>query len=543
MRLGKGESSRRAVQEAGAVGPAPAAVAEDEAVGPSAAALSFSSSSRGPLGGLFVLSRRGGRRGAPGGAARPSAEARGAAPAPSGASARRSSASLPAASVSAASGSEGSGALTLTTPTSSTSASTSGFAPAPSKALAESSSPPSPPPAKTSGSSEKPLIDVVAGALARAASQATIHPIDTIKVRMQAPVGNAVASRPPPRGALGRAARELGSLYRGVAGAAAGTGLIIGVYFALYSSAKKAIKKHTRLHEGSVAFVAGAAAALGSAVVKVPLAVCVRSVQANVYSNAFVAAREIYKSAGTRGLMTGFVPTVLEDVPDTAIKFAAYESLRAVHLRATARDPSVVEDLVIGGVAGALAAAATTPLDVVKTVMMCSASARPSALSAAKSVWAQNKGLAPFFSGVGPRALSNGLNSAIFFCFFEAVRKALAAAAANNGAARAARQRQPPLPPVPPAQALQALEAAASEAATAASISIARTDRIHAGAETISPASPPMASIAMAAALLSARGAESAERLDSSATRGAMARWACAPLGAGRATGAPLLFV
>lgn len=33
---------------------------------------------------------------------------------------------------------------------------------------------------------QKPAMDVVAGATARAASQATIHPIDTMKVRMQA---------------------------------------------------------------------------------------------------------------------------------------------------------------------------------------------------------------------------------------------------------------------------------------------------------------------------------------------------------------------
>ena len=40
--------------------------------------------------------------------------------------------------------------------------------------------------AKPDGSEQKPLRDVVAGALARAGSQATIHPIDTMKVRMQA---------------------------------------------------------------------------------------------------------------------------------------------------------------------------------------------------------------------------------------------------------------------------------------------------------------------------------------------------------------------
>jgi len=45
------------------------------------------------------------------------------------------------------------------------------------------SSPPAPSPPPSSG--EKPLNDVVAGAMARAASQSTIHPLDTLKVQMQ----------------------------------------------------------------------------------------------------------------------------------------------------------------------------------------------------------------------------------------------------------------------------------------------------------------------------------------------------------------------
>ena len=44
-----------------------------------------------------------------------------------------------------------------------------------------SASTPSAPPATV----EKPLNDVVAGAMARAASQGTIHPLDTLKVQMQ----------------------------------------------------------------------------------------------------------------------------------------------------------------------------------------------------------------------------------------------------------------------------------------------------------------------------------------------------------------------
>lgn len=44
-----------------------------------------------------------------------------------------------------------------------------------------SSSAPPPPPS----TGDKPINDVVAGAMARAASQGTIHPLDTLKVQMQ----------------------------------------------------------------------------------------------------------------------------------------------------------------------------------------------------------------------------------------------------------------------------------------------------------------------------------------------------------------------
>lgn len=282
---------------------------------------------------------------------------------------------------------------------------------------------------------QKPAHDVVAGAMARAASQSTIHPLDTMKVRMQTGGngGPAVAGQQRPRG-LARGLHEFGGLYKGVFGAATGAGVIIGTYFAFYSTTKKFLRKHTRLPDGTVAFASGATAALGSSVVKVPLAVCIRSVQAGVYTNALVAAREIVRAAGPRGLFTGFLPTILEDVPDMAVKFAVYETVRNLHSRLRGRDATVLEDLVIGGVAGAAAAAATTPLDVVKTVMMTSASARPTVLSASRTILREGGGLKAFFRGVGPRALSNGLNSAVFFCFFEAIRQVLVKRQAQRAA-------------------------------------------------------------------------------------------------------------
>ena len=55
---------------------------------------------------------------------------------------------------------------------------------------------------------------------------------------------------------------------------------------------------------GQIAFVSGGCAAIGSSVVKVPIAVCIRSVQAGVYSNVFQAARSIKSAAGVQGLFT-----------------------------------------------------------------------------------------------------------------------------------------------------------------------------------------------------------------------------------------------
>jgi hypothetical protein len=325
-------------------------------------------------------------------------------------------------------------------------------------ALSESvmSAPPTPPPQQLKVDL-KPASDVLAGAMARAASQSTIHPLDTLKVRMQHNAGakpTQVLSKfgklvpPPGEGAafvVKRSLPKIASLYKGVVGAASGAGIAIGAYFAFYGAATNLLVRHSDLKRGQVAFVAGAAAAAGGSVVKVPLAVCIRSVQAGVYPNVMVAAKNIVAAAGARGLFTGYLPTLLEDIPDMAFKFAAYESLRAAHLRLMrGRKASVQEDFCMGAVSGAFAAAATTPLDVIKTTMMCTAASRPTMTGAAVAAW-KNGGMTGMFRGIGPRALSNGINSAVFFCFFEALRATFKARQKEReAAAMAAAHGSPP---------------------------------------------------------------------------------------------------
>ncbi len=124
--------------------------------------------------------------------------------------------------------------------------------------------------AGSSGPADKPAHDVVAGAMARAASQSTIHPLDTMKVRMQAGVKASSAaasssgstagvqglaaglgSQMPGRG-LARKLTEVASLYKGVVSAATGAGIIIGAYFAFYSTSKRFLKQRTNLADGEL---------------------------------------------------------------------------------------------------------------------------------------------------------------------------------------------------------------------------------------------------------------------------------------------------
>ncbi len=95
-----------------------------------------------------------------------------------------------------------------------------------------------------------------------------------------------------------KALPRIAGLYRGVFGAASGAGIAIGAYFAFYGAATNVLVRNTSLKPATIAFTAGAVAAAGGSIVKVPLAVCIRSVQAGVYPNVIKAASEITAAAG-----------------------------------------------------------------------------------------------------------------------------------------------------------------------------------------------------------------------------------------------------
>ena len=127
------------------------------------------------------------------------------------------------------------------------------------------------------------------------------------------------------------------------------------------------------------------------------------------------AARAVYREGGARAFWRGNGANVLKVVPETAVKFAAFDALKQV----VAMDPgnaTTGERFVAGGIAGAAAQAAIYPLEIVKTRMALSSNAAhpraaPTTISGTfRSVLNESgarglfRGLAPSLVGIVPYA-------------------------------------------------------------------------------------------------------------------------------------------
>lgn len=105
--------------------------------------------------------------------------------------------------------------------------------------------------------------------------------------------------------------------------------------------------------------------------------------------SSYAAAKIVLASEGLRGFYRGFGITVMREVraachsvvpmrlttynpqiPFTSLQFPLYEMLKAQVGRQFGRKPLAHEAAICGSISGGIAAAATTPLDVLKTRVM-----------------------------------------------------------------------------------------------------------------------------------------------------------------------------
>ncbi|KAF7726814.1 hypothetical protein EC973_008415 [Apophysomyces ossiformis] len=290
-----------------------------------------------------------------------------------------------------------------------------------------------------------------------------MHSVDTVKTRLQGQPHH----RPLKYHNMVQAYRlilkdegVLRGLYAGVTPAMLGSVPGTALYFAIYEFTKRNLTSNgvpgviAHLTAGSVGDLAASIVYVPSEVLKTRMQLQGRYnnphfISGYNYRNTWHAASVIVKYDGWGALFHGFRATILRDVPYSAVQFALYERFKAIaHSNYITPDGQIPMgiDMVTGSLAGGIAGAVTTPLDVMKTLLQTQQTSKkgnkpttapeinpPAAGTAAPQpkhysgiveglVWNyKNQGIGGLFRGIGPRVFWTSLQSAIMFVIYEQI--------------------------------------------------------------------------------------------------------------------------
>ncbi|KAL2754618.1 hypothetical protein ACRALDRAFT_1022478, partial [Sodiomyces alcalophilus JCM 7366] len=289
---------------------------------------------------------------------------------------------------------------------------------------------------------------LLAGGLAGTTVDLSLFPLDTLKTRLQSRAGFF-----PSGGFSG--------IYRGVGSAIVGSAPGAAFFFCTYEGTKSLLARRTTTSTDATATKTAAihhmlAASLGevaACAVRVPTEVVKQRAQAGQHAGSSLQAlKSILAHRAHAGLLgvwrelyRGWGITVMREVPFTIIQFPLWERLKAwgrerrarrrllgTDDRATNRagdtedetlDVGAVESALYGSLSGAVAAAVTTPLDVLKTRVML-AEKKVNVGTVIRTIW-REEGYRAFFAGVVPRVTWISIGGAIFLGSYQFTVNAL----------------------------------------------------------------------------------------------------------------------
>ncbi|CAG0888577.1 unnamed protein product [Darwinula stevensoni] len=269
------------------------------------------------------------------------------------------------------------------------------------------------------------LTSFTAGALAGLAVDITLFPLDTVKTRLQSQGGF-------------RASGGFRGIYGGIGPAALVGGTPIqfqmncifsaAMFFLTYEGTKSLL--HGQLGHKWTPLTHMLSAATGEVVaciVRVPVEVIKQRRQAKQHSTMMDAVTKAYRHEGVRGFYRGYASTVMREIPFSIIQFPLWEWMKVSWAAFSHKSQvSSAQSSVCGAVAGGIAAAVTTPLDVVKTRIMLaereSVIATGKIIPTLRTIYVE-KGIRGLFSGIIPRTLWISLGGAIFLGVYEKAKE------------------------------------------------------------------------------------------------------------------------
>ncbi|KAK9888241.1 hypothetical protein WA026_000506 [Henosepilachna vigintioctopunctata] len=251
----------------------------------------------------------------------------------------------------------------------------------------------------------------LAGGVAGFIVDVSLFPLDTIKTRLQAEQGF-------------RKSGGFNGVYKGIGPQIVGSVPQAALFFLTYESLKYVLEPLTTSKTKPFAHMISASAGeMVACFIRVPMEVIKQRRQTSINmkdtsTNIFL---KTYKQEGIKGLYRGYGSTVLREIPFSFIQFPLLEFFKSYY-RKTFKNNIPLEPFEVatcGALAGSVAAAATTPLDVVKTRIMLA----DKKLAKTGGIGVRNmfmtvyreKGLKGLFAGFGPRVTWISIGGYIFF--------------------------------------------------------------------------------------------------------------------------------
>ncbi|KAM9804289.1 mitoferrin-2 [Neosynchiropus ocellatus] len=279
---------------------------------------------------------------------------------------------------------------------------------------------------------------MLAGAVAGIMEHCIMFPVDCVKTRMQSLQPDPAARYRNVMDALRRIVATEGVMrpMRGLNATALGAGPAHALYFASYEKLKKTLSDV--IHPGANSHLANGAAGcvatlLHDAVMN-PAEVVKQRMQMynSPYRGVLDCVRAVWHKEGAAAFYRSYTTQLTMNVPFQALHFMTYEYLQELLNPHRQYNPS--SHMLSGALAGAIAAAATTPLDVCKTLLNTQESLALSSVASGQGQGAHRHitglahafrtvyrlgGLQGFFKGVQARIIYQMPSTAISWSVYE----------------------------------------------------------------------------------------------------------------------------
>ncbi|KNZ58300.1 hypothetical protein VP01_1958g4 [Puccinia sorghi] len=261
------------------------------------------------------------------------------------------------------------------------------------------------------------LKPMAAGAMAGTTVDLFFYPIDTLKTRLQSRQGFLASG-------------GFKGVYKGLGSVAVGSAPGAALFFTTYDYCKRSIVPNLfpSLSDPIMHMMSASLGEVAACLVRVPTEVVKQRQQTAAYGSGTSSARAlqlVIQQGGFKSLYQGFGITISREVPFSLLQFPLYEKLKSQaakrrSLPSSDQLPAHISAL-CGSIAGATAAALTTPLDVIKTRIMLTKQ-RDGAQIGIPDSFARvyrEEGWPALWKGIVPRTIWIGLGGAVFLGVYE----------------------------------------------------------------------------------------------------------------------------